>query len=96
MKIKDVNFPKALLNALRDGRLVVFAGAGVSMGLPAGLPNFRKLTERVAEGTGQSRTRKDCGKVVESVPWFHGFSSYDFRNHNVTWVEKRITWKAVA
>ncbi|KKZ14308.1 MAG: hypothetical protein TQ37_01460 [Candidatus Synechococcus spongiarum 15L] len=53
MKIKRVVFPEALLNALRDGRLVVFAGAGVSMG-PAGLPSFRKLAERVAEGTGES------------------------------------------
>lgn len=54
MKIKDVDFPPALLNALRDGRLVVFAGAGVSMGPPANLPSFRKLAEQVAQGTGQS------------------------------------------
>ena len=54
MMIKDVIFPEPLLNALQDGRLVVFAGAGVSMGAPAGLPSFRKLAERVAEGTSQS------------------------------------------
>ncbi len=54
MMIKDVIFPEPLLNALRDGRLVVFAGAGVSMGPPAELPSFRKLAERVAEGTGES------------------------------------------
>ena len=58
MMIKDVIFPEPLLNALRDERLVVFAGAGVSMGPPAGLPSFRKLAERVAErvakGTSQS------------------------------------------
>ena len=54
MKIKGVDFPEPLLNAFRDGRLVVFAGAGVSMGPPAGLPSFRKLAEWVAEGTGQS------------------------------------------
>ena len=34
--------------------VVVFAGAGVSMGPPAGLPDFRRLAEQVAEGTGQS------------------------------------------
>ena len=33
---------------------MVFAGAGVSMGPPAGLPDFRRLAEQVAEGTGQS------------------------------------------
>ena len=36
----NIDFPKPLLNALRDGELVVFAGAGVSMGEPACLPNF--------------------------------------------------------
>ena len=54
MRIQGVDFPEPLLNALRDGRLVVFAGAGVSMGLPAELPSFRKLAERVAGRTGQS------------------------------------------
>ena len=54
MIIAGVDFPEPLLNALRDGRLVVFAGAGVSMGPPAGLPDFRRLAELVAEGTGQS------------------------------------------
>ena len=54
MKIAGVDFPEPLLNALRDGRVVVFAGAGVSMGPPADLPNFRRLAEQVAEGTGQS------------------------------------------
>ena len=54
MKIAGVDFPEPLLNALRDGRLVVFSGAGVSMGPPAGLPGFRRLAEQVAEGTGQS------------------------------------------
>ena len=54
MKIDGVDFPEPLLNALRDGHLVVFAGAGVSMGPSAGLPSFSQLAEQVAEGTGQS------------------------------------------
>ena len=58
MRIKGVDFPVRLLNALRDERLVVFAGAG--------LPSFCKLAERVADVTDQSRARKDYGKVVES------------------------------
>ena len=45
---------KPLLNALRDGRLVVFAGAGVSMGAPACLPNFEDLANRIAQGTGKA------------------------------------------
>ena len=53
MNINGVIFPDSLLNALRDGRLVIFAGAGVSMGAPANLPDFRKLADHIAEGTGQ-------------------------------------------
>ncbi len=54
MKIAGVDFPEPLLNALHDGRLVIFAGAGVSMGPPANLPDFRRLAEEVAIGTGLS------------------------------------------
>ena len=54
MKIAGINFPGALLNALRDGELVVFAGAGVSMGEPACLPSFKNLADMIAVGTGQA------------------------------------------
>ena len=53
MKIAGIDFPKPLLDAMRDGRLVVFAGAGVSMGEPASLPSFSKLAEAIAYGTGE-------------------------------------------
>ena len=49
MKLANVDFPKPLLDALRDNKLVVFAGAGVSMGKPACLPNFCSLTKVIAE-----------------------------------------------
>ena len=48
MKIAGIDFPIDLLNALRDGELVVFAGAGVSMGEPACLPNFKHLAQTIA------------------------------------------------
>ena len=38
---------------MRDGRLVVFAGAGVSKGTPACLPDFAQLCSEVAKGTGK-------------------------------------------
>ena len=53
MKVSDVEFPDSLLSALRDGSLVVFAGAGVSMGEPSGLPDFKSLAKEIARGTGQ-------------------------------------------
>ena len=54
MKIAGIDFPKPILDALRDGRLAVFAGAGVSMGEPANLPSFRALAETIAQGSGKS------------------------------------------
>ena len=52
MKSEKIDFPTPLLNALRDGKLVIFAGAGVSMDKPACLPDFKSLAETIAKGTG--------------------------------------------
>lgn len=60
MKIAGVDFPEPLLDALHGGRLVVFAGAGVSMGPPAGLPDFPELARQVAEGTGRTRRTSEA------------------------------------
>jgi len=49
-----VLFPPEILEAIENGRLVIFAGAGVSVGPPALLPSFWKLATDLAEGTGQS------------------------------------------
>ena len=54
IKIANIDFPDALLAALRDRKLVVFAGAGVSMGEPAYLTNFKTLAEDIAQGTGET------------------------------------------
>lgn len=40
------------MDALRDNKLVVFAGAGISMGEPACLPDFKRLAREIASGTG--------------------------------------------
>ena len=52
MRIEGIEFPEALCTALRNGQLVIFAGAGISMGEPAGLPSFVDLAKSVAYGTG--------------------------------------------
>ncbi len=59
MKIADINIPAPLLSALRDRNLVVFAGAGVSMGKPASLPDFGSLVESIAWGTGENRDDRE-------------------------------------
>lgn len=52
-----VNLPDALVDAQRDGKLVVFAGAGVSMGAPANFPNFKGLAREI--GAGSLEPQKD-------------------------------------
>lgn len=51
-KLANVHFDDALLDAIRDDRLVVFAGAGVSMGPPSNLASFWDLANGIAQGTG--------------------------------------------
>ncbi|MCE0722793.1 DUF4020 domain-containing protein [Legionella resiliens] len=52
MIINGVDFPVKVIEALKHNRLVVFAGAGVSMGKPANLPCFYELARQIARGTG--------------------------------------------
>lgn len=51
-KLGVIDFDDCILDALRDDRLIVFAGAGVSMGPPSNLASFWKLTCDIAQGTG--------------------------------------------
>ncbi|MEY5026623.1 MAG: hypothetical protein RLZZ244_2151 [Verrucomicrobiota bacterium] len=51
-KLGTINFDDCILDALRDDRLIIFAGAGVSMGAPANLPGFGDLAKDIAKGTG--------------------------------------------
>jgi hypothetical protein len=46
----EVDLPTQLLDAQGQGTLVIFAGAGVSMGAPSHLPDFRGLADRIAAG----------------------------------------------
>lgn len=51
MIINGIDFPNKLIKSIENNNLVVFVGAGVSMGAPTCLPNFDKLAEEVACGT---------------------------------------------
>ncbi len=62
MRLAGVDFPRRLTDALKRGELVVFAGAGVSMGTPASLPNFESLATAIAAGTGEAQ---DEGEPVD-------------------------------
>jgi hypothetical protein len=56
-KLGPIRIDNRLLDAIRDDRLVIFAGAGVSMGPPACLPNFIGLADKAASGTGLVRLK---------------------------------------
>lgn len=49
----SVDLPDSLLESMEAGKLVVFAGAGVSMGAPANLPNFRGLVAEIGKEKGR-------------------------------------------
>ena len=59
MKISGIDFPKPLLNTLNTNQLVVFAGAGVSIPQPAGLPTFRQLASAIAQGSGETLEKSE-------------------------------------
>ena len=59
MHICGIDFPNQIIEAINNKKLVVFVGAGASMGKPTCLPDFEKLTEMIAEGTGLSKENKE-------------------------------------
>lgn len=48
MWVGGVEIPADLVDAHRSGNLVLFVGAGASRDAPSGLPDFRQLTETIA------------------------------------------------
>lgn len=61
--VAGVNLPGRLIDAHRDGRLVLFVGAGASMAPPTCLPNFVDLVKRIASATEQK-----CPEFVRQAP----------------------------
>ncbi len=51
-KFGNIEFDDRILDAIRDERLVVFAGAGVSQGPPSNLDGFERLACKIAKGYG--------------------------------------------
>lgn len=64
MLIKGMNFRDELIRASRDGNLVVFAGAGVSMNPPSNYPDFEGLTEQIAAGQTLKRGQLDFDRFL--------------------------------
>lgn len=58
MRINSIDFPDDLVESLQNKELVIFAGAGVSMGDPTCLPDFAKLTRAIAKDTRHKLGRR--------------------------------------
>ncbi|KAB8198398.1 DUF4020 domain-containing protein [Lysobacter maris] len=52
LRLGNLDFDDRILDAITDSKLVVFAGAGVSMGPPSNLDSFWRLAEKIARNTG--------------------------------------------
>lgn len=52
IKLGTIEFDECLLDAIREEKLVIFAGAGVSKGSPSNLDDFVTLANKIAEGKG--------------------------------------------
>lgn len=50
---ENVDIPEKILEAQENGNLVIFAGAGISMGKPSCLPNFSDLTKEIVNLCGE-------------------------------------------
>ncbi|MEA5082017.1 hypothetical protein SDC9_59480 [bioreactor metagenome] len=48
---KYVNIPDDILNALQENKLVIFAGAGVSIPEPSLYPDFKELADKIGRGS---------------------------------------------
>ena len=59
MLLNGINYPNKIIDDLNNNKLVIFAGAGVSMGAPTNLPNFEELASTIAEGTGLSKEKNE-------------------------------------
>lgn len=76
MNLSGVEFPQSIIDAIDNHKLVVFAGAGVSVGEPSCLPRFRELAKDLAAGTSlrpkEFGTDSDGYTIYEPLDQFLG------------------------
>ncbi len=60
MYLNNIDFPNQILDAIQNNKLVIFAGAGVSVDKPTSLPNFADLAKEIAEDTGKTLNQEPC------------------------------------
>lgn len=64
MIIKGIEFPEQLILDQRGGKLVIFAGAGVSLDRPSSLPTFIELTERIISRKLKNKEKEQLDRIL--------------------------------
>ncbi|EHR31845.1 hypothetical protein HMPREF9709_01801 [Helcococcus kunzii ATCC 51366] len=59
MIINEIEYPNRLVEAIINNKLVIFAGAGVSMGKPTNLPSFKALSKQISQLTTESKRENE-------------------------------------
>lgn len=59
MQIDGIKYPRKLIDAVKEDKLVVFVGAGVSVGEPTSLPTFTGIVDYIAKDTSYSFDEKN-------------------------------------
>ncbi|GAT32392.1 hypothetical protein TSACC_2790 [Terrimicrobium sacchariphilum] len=62
-----IEFPPEIIEAQNDGKLVIFAGAGISMPPPANLPDFNKLADEIGKGCRPRRQNEPPDEYLGSL-----------------------------
>lgn len=63
MILNGIEYPNQIIEAIKTNTLVVFAGAGVSMGSPTNLPNYKDLCAQIAEDTANEKDENETCEV---------------------------------
>src|SRR5271168_4218747 len=66
MYLSGVDLPAALVEAHGAGRLVIFVGAGASIGPPSVLPGFKDLVKEIRNGSNLAGVFTD--KDLDELP----------------------------
>src|ERR1039457_5028469 len=64
MRIGKVDFPNPVLDAVKENRLVIFAGAGVSVSPPASYPNFDEFADRIGGEAYPRRADEEIARFL--------------------------------
>lgn len=91
-----LQIPQGVLDAQRDGRLVVLAGAGVSKELPSGLPLFRELVEEIAGRKLFEAEKPRPDRLLGNLPTQRGSTSMLLPDESwgVTHLSRRLVIEA--